>query len=198
MRLESLVLRTPEVATFAASGMLSVELEALLPIDRPPLAAPPDVGVNVTVKVALWPAASARGRGRPVMVKPGPVRLACATVRLEPPELVRVPEIVRGVPTCTLPKFKLAGVEVRDPAVTALAASGTASVPSVASLENDTVPLAEPPDTGLKVTLKPVLWPGAKATGRLNPPIVNPDPETFACDTFTVDPPELVSAADKV
>ena len=49
------------------SGMLRLELEALLAMARLPLAVPLDWGVKVTLKVVLWPAASATGRVRPVM-----------------------------------------------------------------------------------------------------------------------------------
>ena len=76
------------------SGMLRLELEALLAMARLPLAAPLDWGVKVTLKVVLWPAASATGRVRPVMVKPAPDRLAWVMVRLEPPVLVSVSERV--------------------------------------------------------------------------------------------------------
>ena len=76
------------------SGMLKFGLEALLAMARLPLAAPPDWGVKVTLKVVLWPAANATGRDRPVRVKPVPDRLAWVMVTLEPPELVSVSERV--------------------------------------------------------------------------------------------------------
>lgn len=74
-------------------GMLRLELEALLAIARVPLAGPPDWGLNVILKVVLWPAASARGSFRPVRVKPVPERLAWLMVMLVPPVLVRVSEM---------------------------------------------------------------------------------------------------------
>ena len=94
LRLESLLLSKPGVATLPVSGTLRLELEALLAMARFPLAAPLDWGVKVTLKVVLWPAASATGRVRPVMVKPAPDRLAWVMVRLEPPVLVSVSERV--------------------------------------------------------------------------------------------------------
>ena len=197
-RLESLVLSTPAAAAFATSGMLRVELEALLLTDRVPLATLPDGGVKVTLKVVLWPASSATGSVRPVKLKPVPDRLAWVMVRLEPPELVKVSERVLGVDACTLPKFRLEGAEVSDPAVATLAASGTMSVPLDASLANESAALAAPPDCGLKVTLKAALWPAAKVTGRFKPLTLKPELETLAWDTVTLESPELVSAADKV
>jgi hypothetical protein len=53
-------------------------------------------------------------------------------------------------------------------------------VPFEASLAKDTVPLAAPPDWGLKVTLKAALWPAPRVTGRFNPLMAKPDPETLA------------------
>lgn len=79
-----------------------------------------------------------------------------------------------------MPKFRLDGAQVRVPAVAALAVSGTARVPFEASLAKDTVPLAAPPDWGLKVTLKAALWPAPRVTGRFNPLMAKPDPETLA------------------
>ena len=84
------------------------------------------------------------------------------------------------MPICAEPKFRMDGAEVRAPAVTALAASGTASVPFDASLAKDSIPLADPPDCGLKVTLKSTLWPAARVTGRFIPLIAKPDPDTLA------------------
>ena len=197
-RLDGVEVSVPAVATLAASGTLSVGLEALLAIERLPLAAPLDCELKVTLNTVLWPAARVTGRFKPVIAKPAPETFAWDTITLEPPELVRVSEMVCGVPACTLPKFRLDGVEVSDPAVTALPESGTASVPFDASLANDTAALAAPPDCGLKVTLKAALWPAARVMGRFKPLTVKPELETLACDTVTLDPPELESAADKV
>ena len=79
-----------------------------------------------------------------------------------------------------MPKFTLDGDEVSAPAVTTLAASGIPSVPFDASLAKDNVPLAEPADCGLKVTVKGALWPAARVMGRFIPPIAKPAPETLA------------------
>lgn len=113
---------------------------------RLPLAAPPDCGVKVTLKVVLWPAARVAGRVRPVKLKPVPVKFAWVIVTLEPPELVSVSETVFGVPSCTLPKFKLEGAELSDPAVGTVAVSGMLSVELEALLPIAKLPLAAPPD----------------------------------------------------
>jgi len=71
--------------------------------------------------------------------------------------LVSLAESVFGVPTWTLPKFRLEGAEVSDPAVTAVAATGIASRLFEASLVTDSAPATTPPDVGLKVTVKAAL-----------------------------------------
>ena len=62
-----------------------------------------------------------------------------------------------------------------------------------ASLAMLTVPLLLPPEVGANITLKFVLCPGARLSGRVNPDTLKPAPETEACETVTVEPPELVS-----
>jgi len=44
----------------------------------------------VTVKLVLWPAVSVRGSEGPLMLNPDPVTVACETVTLPVPLLVRV------------------------------------------------------------------------------------------------------------
>src|SRR5215468_8248986 len=64
-----------------------------------------------------------------------------------------------------------------------------------ASLAMFTVPVLLPPEVGANTTLKFVLCPGARDSGRVNPDTVKPGPEPEACDTVTVEPPELVSVS---
>ena len=77
-----------------------------------PLTAPPAVGANCTLKVALCPAVRVRGKVSPLSVKPVPVAAAAEMVRLDPPEFVRVSVNVFELPTPTFPKLKLAGLGV--------------------------------------------------------------------------------------
>src|ERR1700687_5381618 len=116
---------------------------------------------------------------------------------LDPPELVSVPETVLGLLNCTFPKLRLAGAEARAPAAAPLPVIGTAREPLEASLVRVNAPLTGPLDCGLKVTLKAALWPAARVKGRLRPVVVKPDPEKFACDTVTLELPELVTVSDK-
>ena len=78
-------------------------------------------------------------------------------VTLEPPELVKVSDRVRLLPTCTLPKLRLIAVAVSDPGVTPVPESGTAMVGFEALLVMDRLPLADPPVVGANFTLKLVL-----------------------------------------
>ena len=54
-------------------GMVRVGLEALEVMVTVPVALPAAVGVNVTLKVALWPAVSVTGVVMPFIVKPVPL-----------------------------------------------------------------------------------------------------------------------------
>lgn len=64
-----------------------------------PLAAPVALGEKRTVKVVLWPAFNVKGRLNPLKLNPAPLALAAEMVRLDPPELVRVPLSDFDVPT---------------------------------------------------------------------------------------------------
>jgi len=77
-----------------------------------PLTLPADLGAKTIEKGALWPAPSVRGKVRPLRAKLGPVRVACDTVRLETPELVRVADCIWLLPTGTFAKFELLGLAV--------------------------------------------------------------------------------------
>jgi len=78
------------------------------------------------------------------------------------------------LPTCRVPKLRLAGLAVSDPGVTPLPEKGTVRVAFEALLAIETLPLALPPDCGAKVALKVALWPGAKVTGTFMPLMLSP------------------------
>lgn len=69
--------------------MVRLAFDASLVRTRLPLALP-DVGVKMTLKVALCAGARINGRSRPVALKSLPVNVACVMVRLLPPVLVSV------------------------------------------------------------------------------------------------------------
>ncbi len=55
------------------NGMARVEFEAFEVMVTLPLAVPAESGVNVTLKLAIWPAASVIGAVIPVKLKPVPL-----------------------------------------------------------------------------------------------------------------------------
>jgi hypothetical protein len=74
-----------------------------------PVATAVVVGANSTVKDVLCPAFNVTGTVRPLRLNPLPLLVAAEMVRVDPPELVSVPESDFEVPVCTLPKLKLEG-----------------------------------------------------------------------------------------
>jgi hypothetical protein len=96
--------RVPERETVAG------ELVALLTTERASLKVPVAVGAKVTLKVEVWPAARVSGRESPLRLKVVPAKLACETVTLAVPELVKVTVCELLGPTVMLPKLRLAGL----------------------------------------------------------------------------------------
>ena len=164
--------------------------------DNDPLAAPPEVGVKVTLNEALWPAARVAGSPGPLMVKPAPETLACDTVTFAVPVLTIVADALSGWPTCTLPKLMLDGLDANVPGPTATAVTGTLTTGFGASLVTATLPDALPAACGVNVTEKVFFCPGDKFIGKVRPLILKPRPLTVACFTVTVEVPELASVTD--
>lgn len=180
----------------AKRGTASVPLEASLAKESIPLTDPPDCGVKVTPKAALWPAANVKGRLTPLTAKLVPETLACDTVTLALPELVTAADKVWLLPTCMLPKLRLEGLETRTPEPTATPETGTFTTEFGASLVTATVPLEVPADCGVNVTEKVFFCPGDKVIGKLSPLTLKPWPVTVACFTVTGPLLELTSVAD--
>src|SRR5258708_32151307 len=118
-----------------------VPLEVMLTL---PLAAPLVVGEKSTVNDVLWPAFNVKGKVSPLKLNPVPLAVAAEIMRLDPPELVSVPDKGVLVAACTLPNAKLVGVAASGPCATPGPESGTLKVgfaPSEAILPP---PLAAP------------------------------------------------------
>ena len=90
---------SPAAVPVPDRGTLSGEFEASETIERVPLVAPEAAGVNVAVKLRLWPGNSVVGRVNPVIEKAAPVRLACVMVTEEPPVLLKVSTRLALLPT---------------------------------------------------------------------------------------------------
>ena len=73
LRLVGLDDKAPDVTPVPLTGMVRVGLDAFDVIVMLPLTAPAAVGVNVTLKVVLWPAASVTGAVMPLKLNPVPV-----------------------------------------------------------------------------------------------------------------------------
>ena len=63
----------PAVAPVPVREIPKVALDAFEVMETLPLLLPPDVGAKVTLKVALWPAASVNGGVSPLMLKAAPL-----------------------------------------------------------------------------------------------------------------------------
>ena len=88
-------------------------------------------------------------------------------------------------PTCTAPKLRLAGFEVRVPGAAPVPDRGMVKVGFDAVEVTVRVALAAPADAGSNETLKLALWPPARVRGAVIPLIVNPDPPAIA--TFEIE-----------
>jgi hypothetical protein len=73
LRLAGFDPKAPGVTPVADSGIVRLGLEALEVMVTAPVALPAAVGVNVALKVALWPEASVTGAVMPLIVKPVPL-----------------------------------------------------------------------------------------------------------------------------
>src|SRR3989442_12210771 len=89
--------------------MVLGELGASLTSETLPDTLPVAVGANCTLKLLDCPGARVRGKVSPLMVKPAPVTVPCAMVKLALPELVKVRFCTPVVPTSTLPKLTQIG-----------------------------------------------------------------------------------------
>ena len=113
-------------------------------------------------------------------------------VRDVPPEFVSFSASVVLLPVVTFPKLRLVGLAVSWPGVFPAPDRGTFSAELDAFEVIARLPLAVPPDVGVKVTPKLTLWPTLKVAGKVKPLAVKPEPVTLAAEIVTLAPPELV------
>jgi hypothetical protein len=156
-KLVGLGVSVPCATPVPESGMLRLGLLPLEVTLTPPLTAPLDVGANVTVNEALWPAFNVTGTASPLILNPVPLALAAEIVRLVPPLLVSVWVSAFEVPTVTFPNAWLVGLAVSVPWVTAVPESAMLVGELNASETMLTDPLTAPPLAGVKVTVNVTL-----------------------------------------
>jgi len=152
-----LATRAPGTKPMAVSGRFKVEFAPLLTRVKLPLTLPPACGANVVVKLALWPGANVSGKLRPLTLKPAPAIEACEMVRLDPPELIRLPAKVLLEPSKTLPKSKLAGLAVSCPAATPVPERERPRLGFAALLAKVKLPVVVPIASGVKLRFTVVL-----------------------------------------
>ncbi len=174
------VLSLPDSATFNCG------LEASERMERFPVIEPETLGVKTTPNVRLCPAPKLAGRDKPLGVNAALDKLACETVTLVVPVLVRTSVKVWEVPGSRLPKLRVAGVGTIRPAVAIPAPdNATLAVKVVedaylvvdeayrhrwclevcAEALSNTDPLSVPTAGGVKVIFSCVLCPGPSVYG---------------------------------
>jgi hypothetical protein len=124
-------------------GMVRVGFEALDVIVTLPLALPAADGLNETLKFALCPDVRVSGAVIPLRVNPL-LTAILEIVTLDPPVLVTVSDSEEFLPTITLPKSRLVGLDDRVPAEIPVPDNGRVSVESEASEMMLTAPVALP------------------------------------------------------
>jgi hypothetical protein len=108
-------LSCPEVAVAVPvpdNAIDKLEFDAPDPTDTLPVVVPADLGLNTTLKDVLCPGASVSGRVRPLTLNAVPVTGAWVMVRLAPPTLMSVADLVELVSSFTVPKFRLVDEEL--------------------------------------------------------------------------------------
>src|SRR5206468_1493375 len=139
-----------------------------------PLAPVADAGVNVTVKVALWPVVRVNGVVIPVRLNPRSEERRGGKVRMEPRVLVTVSARDLLLPTVTLPKLTLLGFAPRAPSASPVPANEMVRVGFDALEMTVTLPVALVADAGVNVTVKVALCPAVRVKGVVIPLRLNP------------------------
>src|SRR2546427_424602 len=155
--------------------MVLGELGALLTSEMPPDALPVVVGANCTLKVLDCPGGRVSGNVSPLMLKPAPVRLPCAMVKLALPAMVKVRLCTPVLPTSTLPKLTLGGAteRIRRPPRSTLFPYTTLFR---SLLTSEMPPDALPVVVGANCTLKVLDCPGGRVSGKVSPLMLKPGP----------------------
>src|SRR5690242_12975605 len=94
------------------------------------------------------------------------------------------------VPTGTLPKFKVAALDVNCPAETPVPDNAMSIFGFGALATTETAPFTSPLAHGVNRTVKVMLCPLLRFRGRVRPRTPKPVPATAACKRVTVEVPE--------
>src|SRR3989441_1149248 len=157
--------------------MVPGELGALLTSETLPDTLPVVVGANCTLKVLDCPAARVSGKVSPLMLKPAPVTLPCAMVKLALPELVKVRFCTPLVPTSTLPKLTVAGVTESCGCTPVPLRKKTVGTEIYSLSLHDALAILRVV-VGANCTLKVLDCPGGTVSGNVGPLMLKPAPVT--------------------
>ncbi len=155
--------------------MVRGELGRLFVIETLPLAAPPIVGANVTVKDVVWPGLRLAGAVQPVTVNPVPVMLCPVIETGAVPRFDRVTGTEPLLPTWRLVKAMLAGLADRLPCVP-VPLKGMDSVGLDAVVTSAMFPAASPVVVGANFAVKLAVEPAAMLCPTVKPVDVKPGP----------------------
>jgi hypothetical protein len=170
------------------------EFEAVLTSDTVPDTPPDAVAANTTSNDEPWPGDNVSGSAaKPLTLNPEPLTLIWDMVTLAVPVLLTATGSVLLVPTATVPKFKVLGFALSWPTTaTPLPVRGMLFGELEALLTKEALPLAAVVVVGAKLTLRDVLWPGARLNGSVLPPILNPFPVAVYWEMVAVAGPLFV------
>jgi len=101
------------------------------------------------------------------------------------------------LPTVTLPKVRAVGFDPSAPGATPVPDRGMVKLGLEAFEAIVTLPLTIPADAGVNVTVNVVLWPAVNVTGVVMPDRPYPVPLIPTREIVTLEPPVLVTVADR-
>jgi len=159
-----------------------------------PLTAPPEVGANVTVKVAACPGVSIMPLETPLALNPAPLVVTLEIVTFEFPVFLIdvVSELL--LPSFTLPKERLVGLAPSDSVCAApVPERPIVSVDGVPFVARVMLPVTEEEDDGVNCALNVMLPPATIVLEGERPIWLNSVPETVICENVSVALPLFVS-----
>ena len=164
--------------------------------DRLPLAVPALVGVNVTLKVTLWPDVRLMGKLlNPLVENDAPVKFTCEIEIVDPPVLVSVSDKLVLLPTWVPLNARVVGFAASAPGVAPVPDSGMLKFGFAPVEVIFTLPLAAPLAVGEKSTVNDVLWRAPNVSEGASPLTLNAAPLAVAVEIVRLVPPELVRVA---
>jgi len=131
-----------------------------------PFTGPTALGVNVTVTVALWPAAIVAGSVSPLTMNAELLAESWVIATLVLPEFVSVAVFAMLWPNVTLPNDKLLGLTSSFPAATPFPETATLTIGAEARLLLSAIlPAGLPAPCGVNTTVSTALCPGLSVRG---------------------------------